>query len=883
MNIARVIQTAALLAALALSASFRVHAESPFVFAATPGQLPKTVVPQSYTLTITPNLQTLTFRGRETVEIKILVPTREIVMNQRELNVSEASLMQGAAHETPAIKTDNGAQTLTLSFPHTLLPGTYRLTLAYRGKIGALAQGGFSIKYQTAHGAKRLFATMMEPSDARRLFPGWDEPVFRAAYQMNAIVPQKFIAVSNMPEAGEASLPGGLKRVSFQQTPSMASYLVVLVAGDLEVVSGESQGIKLRVLTVEGKRAQGRYALGVMKQILPYYNSYFGVKYPLPKLDLIALPGGFDGAMENWGGIVFNENTLLFDPKTSSEETRRNIYNTVSHETAHQWFGDLVTMAWWDNLWLNEGFASWMAYKASDHFNPKWYVWEDAAADKSSVMEIDASRTTHPIQQSVRDPAQAAAAFDDITYDKGAAVIHMFEASLGEAPFRAGIRRYMAAHAYSSTTTDDLWASLEASSSQPMRRIAPGWTRLPGFPVISATEGPSGGGVILSQEKFSTDDPHPAPAVWQVPVVWRTLSAAGQSPLHTILLGYAPVRLSVPPGTVVELNAGNTGYYRVQYAPALFGPLAARMETLPPADRVGLIGDTWAMTQAGRVPIPEYLNLVQSAHSDTNLAVTEQIGSSLDTLDFLERGQPGQADWEAWERSLLHAQFAPVGWDARPGEPSSAALRRANLIATLGSLHDPAVVAEARARFASYLKNPDALAPSLRGAVFGIVGRYADQATYDQLHALGRATASTEGKDRFYHALSGALDPALAQQTLDIALTDELDAGMTPGLLKGVASEGEQPALAWQFFQHHAALLTAKQDPLTRATFVPGLFHSFTDASRAAELESYAKLSLPADDAAKVAEAAARIRFHAALKQRLLPEVDRWITTHSKA
>ena len=877
MNIARLIQTAALLAALAFSASIRVHAESPFLFATTPGQLPKTVVPRSYRLTLTPNLQTLTFRGRETVEIQVLTPTREIVMNQRELNVSEASLMLGAARETPAIKTDNGAQILTLSFPNTLLPGMYRLTLAYRGKIGALDQGGFSIKYQTAHGTKRLFATMMEPSDARRLFPGWDEPAFRAAYQMNAIVPQKFMAVSNMPETGEESLPGGLKRVSFGQTPPMASYLVVLVAGDLEAVSGESQGIKLRVLTVEGKRAQGRYALGVMKQILPYYNSYFGVKYPLPKLDLIALPGGFDGAMENWGGIVYNENTLLFDPKTSSEETRRNIYNTVSHETAHQWFGDLVTMAWWDNLWLNEGFASWMAYKASDHFNPEWHVWEDAAADKSGVMEIDASRTTHPIQQPVRDPAQAAAAFDTITYDKGAAVIHMFEAFLGEAPFRAGIRRYIAAHAYSNTTTADLWAALEASSGRPMRRIAPGWTRQPGFPVVSATEGPGGAGLILRQEKFSTDDPHPAPAVWQVPVVWRTLSAAGKSSLHTILLGRSPVRLSVPARTIVEINAGNTGYYRVQYAPALFQPLAARLETLPPADRVGLIGDTWALAQAGRVSAAEYLDLVQSARSDTNLAVTDQIGGSLRTLNFLERGQPGQAAWEAWERSLLHAQFASVGWDARPGEPSSAVLRRANLIATLGRLHDPAVVAEARTRFASCLKNPDALAPSLRGAVFDIVGRYADQADYDQLHALGRATTSTEGKDRSYHALSGALNPALARQTLDIALTDELDAGMTPGLLRGVADEGEQPALAWQFFQHYAALLTAKQDPLTRATLVPDLFHSFTDASRAAELESYAKMSLPADDAAKVTESAARIRFQAALKQRLLPEVDQWV------
>ncbi len=460
--------------AMAFVLPLAAQAEAGFSFAKTPGQLPKTVVPVHYALALTPDTSALTFTGQESVDLTVLAPTRCLVLNQIGLTVSGASLSAPHSHvAAPTVKTDNAAQTLTLTFPQTLRPGAYRLQIAYRGKIGLQAQGLYALNYQTAHGTKRMLATMMEPTDARRMFPGWDEPAFRATFQLSAVVPQKFLAVSNMPVTQETPLPNGLKRVSFARTPPMASYLVVLAAGELEAVSGEVDGVKLRVITTAGKKAQGRYALGVLKQILPYYNAYFGVKYPLPKLDLIAVPGGFGGAMENWGGIVFNESTLLFDPAMSSEADKRYIYGIVSHETAHQWFGDLVTMAWWDNLWLNEGFASWMENKAPDHFHPEWRLWESAAGGKSDVMESDASRATHPVQQPVKDPVQAAAAFDDITYIKGAAVIRMLEAYLGEAPFRAGIRRYMAAHQYSNTTAADLWDALGAASGKPVGKSRP--------------------------------------------------------------------------------------------------------------------------------------------------------------------------------------------------------------------------------------------------------------------------------------------------------------------------------------------------------------------------------------------------------------------------
>ncbi len=551
------------------------------------------MVPLHYSLTLKPDMKALVFQGREAVDIKVLVPTRRLILNQLGLQISGASLAPagGSRSQRPSVQTDDAAQTLTLTFPAALPAGPYRLTLAYSGRIGRQGQGLYVVRYRSGQGEQQMLATQMEATDARRMFPAWDEPAFRATFRMNAVVPQQLMAVSNTPITQERRLPGGLKGVSFGQTPPMASYLVVLVIGDLEAISGQAAGVKLRVVTVRGKKQQGRYAMGVMQKILPYYDTYFGVRYPLPKLDLIAVPGGFGGAMENWGGIVYNEGTLLFDPASSPESSKRLIFSVVSHETAHQWFGDLVTMAWWDNLWLNEGFASWMAYKASDHFNPQWHVWEDAAADKSQVMGLDAVHATHPIQQPVADPTQAAGAFDDITYEKGAAVIHMFEASLGEAPFRAGIRRYMAAHAYSNTTTADLWDALQAASGQPVRRIAPGWTRQPGFPVVRVRPAPDGSGVVLTQQPFALDSPNPLPRRWQVPVVWEA-SGAGGTHRHAVLLGTDPLPLAVRPGEVIQVNAGNTGYYRVEYDPALLAPLAARVETLPGEDRVGLLGDT---------------------------------------------------------------------------------------------------------------------------------------------------------------------------------------------------------------------------------------------------------------------------------------------------
>ncbi|MDB6111032.1 MAG: pepN, partial [Pedosphaera sp.] len=398
---------------LALTAS-ETSAESAFSFASTPGQLPKAVVPRHYDLHLRPDLEKFTTHGSVVIEIEVLKPVKEIVLNALDLEITRASLL--AAKETVLEhKLDAEKQTLTLPVPGELAPGKYRLVLEFNGRITAQAQGLFYVKYAAPSGKKIMLSTQMEATDARRMFPCWDEPVFRATFELSVVVPQEHLTVSNMPIERENRLEGGLKQVKFARTPPMASYLVVLVSGEMEELKGQAEGVQIRIITTEGKREQGRYALDATKKLLAYYNQYFGIKYPLPKLDQIAVPGGFTGAMENWGGITYNERMLLFDPKTSSQETKERVFAVIAHEMAHQWFGDLVTTAWWDNLWLNEGFASWMGTKATDHFNPDWQVWLLADAQRSGVMNDDARKTTHPIQQKVENESQANDAFDQIT------------------------------------------------------------------------------------------------------------------------------------------------------------------------------------------------------------------------------------------------------------------------------------------------------------------------------------------------------------------------------------------------------------------------------------------------------------------------------------
>jgi aminopeptidase N len=863
-----------------LPSRVEVARAAPFSFATTPGELPKTVVPSRYVLHLQPDLIHFTTLGSVEIDIEVLEPVEEIILNALDLEVTQAMLRAEPAVETKLeARSEPDGQRLALKPPGTLAPGKYRLAIGFRGRIGEQFQGLFYVKYSAPGGPRMMLATQMEPADARRLFPCWDEPVFRARFDLTAIVPTNYQAVSNMPIQRESPVEHGLKEVRFSPTPPMASYLVLLAAGEFEELRDKVDGVELRVLTTQGKKEQGRYALGAAKQLLGYYNRYFGIKYPLPKLDQIAIPGGFGGAMENWGGITYEESDLLYNPRASSAQTRREIFVTVAHEMAHQWFGDLVTMAWWNDLWLNEGFASWMETKATDHFNPAWQMWLSAAADKSAVMGGDARRSTHPIQQSVDNESQANAAFDNITYLKGGALLRMLECYLGPEKFRQGVHRYLSDHRGSNATTTDLWTALELVSGKPIGAIAAGWTEQPGLPLVTVkTQYYNGRQLVsLAQERFTVDYPDAQPLLWKTPVSLLNPAPGSGAELSLLLEDKAASTPFGKPNGLVKANAHDTGYYRVWYEPALFDRLRNHITQFPAADRLNLLDDQWALVEANRATSASFFTLVEALEHDPTCALWDTILSTLTLLDDLEEGSPDRPAFQEYARSLLQPQFQRLGWTPRNSERESDALLRSRIIWGRGYFGDTAVIGQAKERFQESLKHPGTLGADLRPAVLRLAGRYGDQRTYDELHALARQAQGTEERHLCYGAMAEALNPELARQTLALSLSEESFPQEAATLVVKVANTSGQKELAWDFARQHITALLARVDPFSRGNYVPSILAAFSDRTRAAELEAFVQLN-PANDAQiRAREAAEQIRFKAALKERELPAIAAWL------
>src|SRR6266540_2780558 len=690
-----------------------MNAEKPFNFEDTPGKLPKEVVPVEYSVRIVPRVGQITFTGTETVKLSVRHSVHQLVLNALELEIADASV-DGKALSKSAIKIDNKNELLTLALPSELAAGEHTLTLSFSGKINQRGQGLFYMPYQeqgspAGAGKKIMLGTQFEATDARRFFPCWDEPVFRARFQLSAVVPENWLAVSNMPIESERKITEG-KEVRFAATPPMSSYLNVFVAGELDLIEARSDSTQVRVIATKGKAELGRYALEATAQILHYYNDYFGVPYPLPKLDQIALPGGFGGAMENWGGITYYESALLFDPKNSSTETKQNIYEVIAHEVAHMWFGDLVTMAWWDNLWLNEGFASWMGTKCTAHFNPQWEVWlrrnlprdptRRIGIAREQAMEGDARSTTHPIQQPIATEAEANSAFDDITYKKGLSFLRMLESFLGEDVFRDGIRRYIAAHEYSNTTTADLWNALSEASKKPVGDIAAGWTEQPGFPVVTVKR-ETDGKVRLTQKRFTVNFKNAPPLEWKIPLTYLVI---GQAPATLLMTRKTDKLENVPADRALKLNVNGAGNYRVQYDDVSWNLLLQALPKLGVEDRVNLLSDAWAQVQANHAPVTLYFELVEELPASTELAEREQIIHVLDFINRLLSSSSEQEKFQRYARSLLRPTFDSVGWEAKPDEQVAAATNlRASLITALGNLNDPKIVANCRERFKAFL------------------------------------------------------------------------------------------------------------------------------------------------------------------------------------
>lgn len=864
---------ARLLAAIALfAAALCAHAEAPFSFAATPGKLPKDVVPVQYAAHLIPDLAAHTFLGSETIEIDVLKSTSAIVLNVSMLDIDSASLSGRAIGQRKLVPlVDEAQQTLTFKLAQPLAPGRYQLALKFHGTIHREARGLFHLEYKAGNADKTMIATNMEPSDTRRLLPTWDEPSFRANFKLTVDLPARLKAYSNTPLESQERLDGGLLRHTFRQTPKMPSYLLVLVAGELERSSIRQDGVDIGVVTTAGKQPSAAYALGATRELLKYYNSYFGQPYALPKLDQIAIPGGFDGAMENWGGIVYHESTLLVDPNSSTDAVMQGSFSINAHEVAHQWFGNLVTMAWWDNLWLNEGFASWMGTKAMEHFHPEWHAQLAFQAERESVLNADAHQSTHPVQTPIDTEEQAADAFDAITYSKGQALLRMLEAYLGEEPFRKGMRAYMARHKYGNTTSADLWDALEKASGKPVQKMASDWTTQPGFPLLKVEQACESGRrrITLTQMQYRSDQPAAGNRLWSVPV---QLGVVGGPTVTTLLTGATSTLYQSGCAGALIVDAAGVGYFRVRYDSASAGALAAQLGKLPDSARLRLLADSWSLAKGGHATVDSYLALLARYGDEPRLAIWTFILGTFDHLDALVGAEPERALLQRRLIAVVTPRFARLGWQEQAGESAEQRQLRPLLAAALARAGDKTAIDQGRALFKRYLDNPASVSPALRDFALEVAAREADSGLYEQLVARAVQADTSEERERLSFALAAATDPALARRTLNLALSPALPSQLTNQIVPTVAYNGHQ-TLAWEFAVAHREQLIKTQDAVSRNTWFPSLVGSSSNPADADMMEAFVAAHFGPDAQEEAQRVGSAIRTRAQEKQRLLPQL----------
>jgi aminopeptidase N len=846
-----------------------------------PTQLPRSARPLHYAIAVVPDAPRLRFSGHVTADIEILQQTDALTLNAADLEFQSVALTDSSnKNSVGAASVDAAKQTATFKFPSRLAPGRYRLDTDYSGKINLHATGLFALDYDTTEGRKRALFTQFEASDARRFFPCWDEPNFRTPFDLRVIVPAGQTAVGNMPQSSRTEKPDGSSEIAFATTPSMSSYLLFLAVGEFDRITTTAAGTEVGVVTKKGDGEKGRWALEGSAQILPYYNDYFGTPYPLPKLDNIAGPGSsqFFGAMENWGAIFSFESILLNDPAITSEERRQSIFKVAAHEMAHQWFGDLVTMAWWSDLWLNEGFATWMGGKATTVLHPEWEPQLERVGSRESAMNLDSVSTSHPVVQDILTVEQISQAFDAITYSKGAAVLSMLENYVGENVWREGVRDYISTYHLKNTVSDNLWNAVEHTAGQPVTAIAHDFTLQPGVPLIRVESAECVDGntkVTLRQEEFSRDNPKKQPLRWRVPVIASTLGGTEARTLVTDGAG----SLTVPGCEPLIVNSGQTGYYRTLYPPALIDRLKASYAKLNPVDQIGLLSDNWSLGLAGYESTSIALDLIDSIPADAHPRLWSRATAILtDTYEHYEGDAPGQERLARYASAKLGPVLKRLTWAPIGGEKPNDALLRAEVIAALGKFGDPEIVAEANRRYD--VGDPSAVSGPLRTTILDVVAGNADAATWERLHAQAQAEKAPLIRSQFYRLLGAARDKTLAQRALDLALTDEPGPTTSSQIVGAVAEEHAD--LAFDFSMQNREKIEGLVDVSSRSRYLPRLANRSADPAMITKLEDYAQRHMTPQSRKSADVTVAQIRDRLRVREARLPDITTWLSTHSR-
>ena len=770
-----------------------------------PYRLPRHVVPIRYDLRLEPDLTAASFAGQETITLTVSQPTSEIVFNAIELDIAWAQIEgdSGPARQA-TIAMDTSLQRCHLTFATPLSPGIWRLMITFCGQLNDKLRGFYRSTYKDEEGAAHsMAATQFEATDARRAFPCWDEPDFKAVFATTLVIDPTLTAVSNSTVASETR-EGGKKVVRFADTIKMSTYLVAFIVGRIEATEPVMVGqTPLRLWAVPGKGHLARFGQDIAAASLSFFESYYGIPYPGDKLDLLAIPDFASGAMENLGAITYRETALLVDQQSATHGELERVADVVAHENAHMWFGDLVTMSWWNGLWLNEAFATFMEMLAVDAWKPEWKRWDSFGVSRAAAFSVDGLHSTRPIEYPVQAPKDADAMFDVLTYEKGASVLRMLEQHIGPTVFRDGVRDYLHVHAYGNADTNDLWVSLGKIAKQPVPELMNGWIFQPGFPLVTANVSPSSE-LTITQQRFSylseTQSEPSQDQQWQIPLQMR-VTTGGKASTSRILLTEKDTTVPLPNDwESVLLNEGGHGFYRVRYAPDLLGRLlSAGIDSLAATERFNLINDAWATTVAGLMPLTDYLDLTGrfTAERDKNVWAV-----LLDSFSFLNRiiTAEDRPYLEAFVRGRVGPAVADLSWEPRSSESEGTKQLRGELIGTQGKLgNDPAIQARAADLYRTYRNEATAVDPNVVPALVAILAHRGDEARYDEFNERFRTASTPQEERRYLFSLAAFQPKTLLDRTLARTISGEIRTQDAPFLVSAILGNVYGRELAWDF------------------------------------------------------------------------------------
>ena len=795
-------------------------------------RLPQTVKPEHYTLSLAPDLKTATFTGRESIDVDVEQSVDAITLNSAEIKFESVTASLNGKTLTAKVSEDAEKQQATFDFGQQLPAGKLKLDIRYTGILNNELRGFYLSKT-----ARRNYAvTQFESTDARRAFPSFDEPAFKATFAVTLIVDKGDTAISNTNIIRDEPQGEGKHAITFATSPKMSTYLVAFLVGDFQCLSGSSDGVPIRTCATPDQVQYGAFALKTAEYVLHYYNNYFGIKYPMPKLDLIAIPDFEAGAMENFGAITYRESDMLLDSSHASVGGERRVGIVVAHEMAHQWFGDMVTLQWWDNTWLNEGFATWMEARPIDVWKPELNMAQEVANDNQGTLNYDAQQITHAIRAKADTPDEINEMFDGISYGKAGAMLLMVENYLGKETFRQGVHKYLAAHLYGNATAEDFWNTLAEVSHKPVDKIMDSLVSQSGVPIL--TFGPAqGGNVSVSQKRFFLNSKAGADASekWVLPVCFKT---AGSE--HCDVLDAASQSLPMPSAPFLFANAEGKGYYRSIYPQDIHRQQVEHVESgLTPEERISLIGDEWAFTRSGHSKVDAYLDLVHAIRNDTSAEVLTQAHSGLEAIATQIAATPEERkQFSAWIRSNFLPAYEHLGPSQASDTPGKRELRAELLTLVAGLGEDPAAIAEAKSVVTRSLTNPASVDTTLVNAALPIAARNGDQALFDSLEKVSRESINAQTRAATLRALAQFRDPSIEKHALDYAVSGQVRNQDAAFFLANELRNRDTQDLAWQFIQQNWDKVSMQLTTFSGADLIGGT-SGFCSADRIQQVTGF--------------------------------------------